>query len=302
MIGRYLFLRRWLAVRSVVGFRPDFRREFLGLASESTALHDGLPSSDRYGLRCNGTVGYGASPPSRQWPALWPIALVAGRPSIGGTPPTEAAEAGAGQGEPDLTYDLMDRHVPLAAAGVLAITIPVGTKTPALGAAGCITSEWAACAPAVGPVERRASLRTPSGGGGPGRGGAQGANSVIECGAGRLFREGGATPLLDPPPQGYVDSHIWEPRCGSPSPALLGKVARSAGWGVASRSRRRSARTNGAANLNRSRPAFRTPSAASTAPSPLRGEGGPADRLVFSMTCVNVVADKGRRRGRTIPA
>ncbi len=56
--------------------------------------------------------------------------------------------------------------------------------------------------------------------------------------------------------------------------SLLGKVARSAGWGVARRRRRETPCRNGAANLHCRSPAFHTPSGAPRHLPRLRGEGG----------------------------
>ena len=83
-------------------------------------------------------------------------------------------------------------------------------------------------------------------------------------------------------------SHISDRRA-DPFPSLLGKVARSAGWGVA--------RCYDARRLARTLPRTCGPSALlstphpspSATPSPLRGEGGARRPPAGSMTCVNAV-------------
>ena len=103
---------------------------------------------------------------------------------------------------------------------------------------------------------------------------------------------------LRPPPSPLQCSHISDRRA-DPFPSLLGKVARSAGWGVA--------RCYDASRLARMLPRTCGPSALlstphpspSATPSPLRGEGGARRPPAGSMTCVNAV---GEGEGKPSPA
>ena len=102
------------------------------------------------------------------------------------------------------------------------------------------------------------------------------------------------------PPSGLQCSHI-SGRRADPFPSLLGKVARSAGWGVA--------RCYDARRLARTLPRTCGPSALlstphpspSATPSPLRGEGGARRPPAGSMTCVNSVALWGRMKEGVAP-
>ena len=100
------------------------------------------------------------------------------------------------------------------------------------------------------------------------------------------------TPVPSSPAVGLQCSHISDRRA-DPFPSLLGKVARSAGWGVA--------RCYDARKLARTLPRTCGPSALlstphpspSATPSPLRGEGGARRPPAGSMTCVNAVELQG---------